>query len=95
MSLTQRAPVWLALLVSVAAVVLTLFMDRISVAAQVSALTVCLESAESHYAEIQAQHGAIMDKLDANAIKLDILGLAVQQIEDRQDEVRRKLGIAR
>lgn len=93
--LSQRVPAWLGAVVGLLAVMLTLFADRVSVAGQVSALTVRVESVEAQCQEIEAQHQAMMDKLDANGAKLDTLKVTVQQIEDRQDEVRRRMGIVR
>lgn len=93
--MNRQAPMWLTVLVSIGAVITTLVADRVAVASQVSAVIVRVDSLEANYKDMQHGHTTILDKLDTMRTQIDSNGMKLQQIEDRQDEVRRKLGIVR
>ena len=95
-----RMPVWVATMTALVAVVLTVVADRVALASQVS-------KQETEISNIQAQHVAMVltdEKLAASDKEIlaavanlqtsfDGQVLLLQKVIDRQDEVRRALGI--
>lgn len=95
-----RMPIWMAAITALVAVVLTIVADRVALAAEVS-------RQETQIQNIQTQHVAMAatdDKLAAAdkeilaAVSevqrsLDSQAVVLQQVIDRQSEVRRALGI--
>ena len=86
--MTAKAPVWLGALVSIVAVLLTLLMDRVSMASQFSALSTRVEN-------VQEQHRMMLNDLKDIQQGLEDQRVLLKEVSDRQDEVRRKLGIVR
>lgn len=88
-----RIPGWLATLIAVVAVALTLVADRVALAAQVSRADVRIQSLEIQHVEMRATDKEILAALERLETGQQSEAIAVQRIADRQDEVRRVLRI--
>ena len=85
-AMNRSHPTWLTLAVGAISIVLTLLADRISVASSISSLQEREFAIERRQSSDEDWQRAVMDKLESN-------GRLLQRVIDRQDEVRRKLGI--
>ena len=90
----KSIPVWLiSCLVGMASIILTLAADRVSIAAAESSTAAKVSSLEDGQKNYVSQHEAIIRKLDKLQEGQLQIQVAQQRIIDRQEEVRRKLGI--
>ena len=92
----QSVPIWvLSLLIGLASVGLTLTFDRATIAGNLATLAARVEGLEKQAETTTQMHGAIMIQLDDLKNTDEKAAILLQQLADRQDEIRRKLGIQR
>ena len=86
---------WLTLVAVIASPLLAMVMDRVAVADATSRLEVRVQNLEQAQVEAKNSDQKILDALAALSKDVENNRVMLQEVMDRQDEVRRKLGISR
>ena len=86
-------PTWVAALAPILTILLTIGLDRITVASALAGDEQRIANLESLIRDGQKRDEQILARIDAMASKLDANGLAIQKITDRQQVVLNRLGM--